>query len=218
MKKCIKCKKTKPFSEFNKNKRIKDGYHYYCRLCKNKMALYDRQVRLKKGLCVKCGSVSAKRLCLSCLEKRKSYDKTEHAMQLNRCRASKANKKRTEQGYYQKYLSNRYNNDIQFRIASCLRSRLYQAIKREIKLGSAVNDLGCSIEEFKVYLESQFQPGMSWENYGNGSGYTKWNIDHIIPLNTVDLTDREQFLKVCHYTNLRPMWQCENISRNKKIK
>ena len=40
-----------------------------------------------------------------------------------------------------------------------------------------------------------------------------FEIDHIIPLASVDLTDREQFLKVCHYTNLRPLWMLDNMKR-----
>lgn len=32
---CINCKENKPIVEFSKNKRCKDGYHYYCRLCKS---------------------------------------------------------------------------------------------------------------------------------------------------------------------------------------
>lgn len=33
MKKCIKCNIQKPFSDFNKNSRQKDGHYYYCRQC-----------------------------------------------------------------------------------------------------------------------------------------------------------------------------------------
>ena len=56
---------------------------------------------------------------------------------------------------------------------------------------------------------------MTWDNYGNGHGY--WNIDHKIPLSIVDLTNREEFLKVCHYTNLQPMWAIENIIKGNKV-
>lgn len=33
-KQCSKCKEEKPLSEFSKNKRTKDGYHFYCKDCK----------------------------------------------------------------------------------------------------------------------------------------------------------------------------------------
>jgi len=37
MKKCIRCEKDKEFSEFNKNKHKKDGFHNYCRKCSNEI-------------------------------------------------------------------------------------------------------------------------------------------------------------------------------------
>jgi len=97
------------------------------------------------------------------------------------------------------------------RISYNLRRRLQKALKGNFKTGSAVRDLGCSIEELKIHLESQFQPGMSWENYG------EWHIDHIYPLSKVDLTDREQFKKVCHYRNLQPLWSRDNLRKGNKI-
>jgi hypothetical protein len=80
------------------------------------------------------------------------------------------------------------------------------------KRGSAVRDLGCTMPELVRHLEGQFLPGMSWDNYG----FKGWHIDHIRPLGTFDLEDREQFLKAVHYTNLRPLWAFENLSRGKK--
>ena len=72
-----------------------------------------------------------------------------------------------------------------------------------------MSDLGCTIPELKQYLESKFQEGMTWENWGVHG----WHIDHIIPLSSFDLTCREQFLKVCHYTNLQPLWAKDNLSK-----
>jgi hypothetical protein len=56
------------------------------------------------------------------------------------------------------------------------------------------------------------ETGMSWANYG------LWQIDHIQPLVAFDLTDREQFLKACNYTNLQPLWTIENLSKRSKRK
>src|SRR3990167_1478032 len=94
--------------------------------------------------------------------------------------------------------------DIQFKLSVNLRSRLYEALKKGYKSGSAVRDLGCSVKDLKSHLESKFESGMSWYNYG------KWHIDHIIPLSSVDLTERKQLLKVCNYTNLQPLWAEDN--------
>jgi hypothetical protein len=109
------------------------------------------------------------------------------------------------------YYKERYKNDLQYRLKVILRNRLLKSIKTNAKVGSAVSDLGCSIDQFKQYLESKFQPGMTWENYN------KWHIDHIVPLSNFDLTNRQQFLKACHYTNLQPLWAEENLEKSDKV-
>ncbi len=107
----------------------------------------------------------------------------------------------------------RYRNDTQFKLAMALRGRLLKALKGKKKTASAVRDLGCTIAELRLHLERQFKDGMTWANHS----LTGWHIDHIIPLSSVDLTNREQSLVVCHYINLRPMWSKENISKGNKI-
>jgi hypothetical protein len=92
-----------------------------------------------------------------------------------------------------------------------LRKRLNFAIKNNQKSGSAVKDLGCTVQELKIYLESKFTEGMSWDNYG------KWHIDHIIPLNSFDLSDLEQLKKACHYTNLQPLWAEANLAKSDTV-
>ena len=103
----------------------------------------------------------------------------------------------------------RFNTDLNFRIAHNLRTRIGKFFTRGDKKGSAVKDLGCSVAELKTYLESKFQPGMSWENWGVDG----WHVDHIKALSLFDLTDSEQFKQAAHYTNLQPMWADENISK-----
>ena len=111
------------------------------------------------------------------------------------------------------YQRERRKTDISYHISCALRSRLSKAIKNNYKSSSAVKDLGCTILEFKFYLEGKFTDGMTWENYG----FYGWHIDHIIPLAFFDLTNREQFLKAVHYTNLQPLWALENIIKSDKI-
>ena len=78
------------------------------------------------------------------------------------------------------------------------------------KSGSAVKDLGCSVEFLKKYLEDQFTKGMSWSNYGRIEGIRCWEIDHIKALANFDLTDLEQFLMAVNYKNLQPLWGMAN--------
>lgn len=116
------------------------------------------------------------------------------------------------------YVKNRLKTNPCFKIAQALRHRVNEALKTGQKAGSAVRDLGCSIEEFKTYLESKFYPHpetgelMTWNNHT----VRGWHIDHIRPLSSFDLTDREQFLKAAHYTNQQPLWWRDNIVKGDK--
>ena len=133
----------------------------------------------------------------------------------------------TQQIAYQKQyrLNNRDNKrawekqdrltNINRRIADNLRNRINMAIDNGQKVGSAVRDLGCSIEEFKKHLESKFHfnpetgEAMTWDN-----NTTKgWHIDHIKPLSSFDLTDRTQFLEAASYKNQQPLWWRDNLSK-----
>ena len=107
------------------------------------------------------------------------------------------------------YHYNRLKTDINYKLTCYLRCRLNTTLKGNYKSGSAVKDLGCSIPELKNYLESKFKPGMSWKNWGVHG----WHIDHIVPLASFDISDREEVLKACHYTNLQPLWAKENLKK-----
>ena len=110
------------------------------------------------------------------------------------------------------YYHNNIHDNIQFKLSHRLRNRLYFAIRNNQKVGSAVDDLGCTIEELKIHLENQFQEGMTWENWKHDG----WHIDHIKPLSKFDLTDPVQFKEAVHYTNLQPLWWNENLKKRDK--
>jgi hypothetical protein len=105
-----------------------------------------------------------------------------------------------------------------FKLRVNLRSRLNYAIKNKQKKGSAVRDLGCSIEELKSYLENKFYPHsltgelMTWNNWGHGKG--KWSIDHVIELHRVNIEDEVEFKRVVHFTNLQPLWYEDHLRKS----
>lgn len=114
-----------------------------------------------------------------------------------------------------KYSKQRRDSNIQVKIASNIRSRFKEALKREriSKKCSVLDITGCSLKQLKKHLEQQFTSGMSWDNYG----FYGWHIDHIIPVSRFDLTKIEEQKKCFHYTNLQPLWGKENMSKGNRI-
>jgi hypothetical protein len=105
------------------------------------------------------------------------------------------------------YEKEKLAKDIQYKLSKTLRTRLRCALQGNSKAGSAVRDLGCTIEEFRKYIEDKFQEGMSWDNHG------LWHLDHIKPLALFDLTDREQLCEACNYSNIQPLWAKDNLRK-----
>ena len=101
----------------------------------------------------------------------------------------------------------RADENINFRLRTRLRTRLNRAISGDFKAGSAVTDLGCSISTFNLFIENQFEEGMSWDNYG------EWHLDHVLPLASFDLTDRMEFQTAAHHLNYQPLWAIDNLRK-----
>lgn len=197
MKNCFKCKIEKSFHEFSKDNSKKDKLSYICKLCIKNHILENKE-----------------KIANSC--KKYYQDNKEELTKIRKKYYQDNIEKIIENRQYNKqkmldYIKEREKIDINFKLTNRLRGRLSSAIKNGQKTGSAIRDLGCSISELKTYLEEQFKPGMNWNNYG----YYGWHIDHIKLLSKFDLTDRQQFLEACHYTNLQPLWAEENFKKKK---
>lgn len=106
----------------------------------------------------------------------------------------------------------RYNADDVTKISMKARTQIQRAVKYgATKEYTSMEYLGCTADELKQYLESKFQPGMTWENYGT------WHIDHIRPL--AKLKDNPDLIsELCHYSNLQPLWATDNLSKGTKEK
>lgn len=106
----------------------------------------------------------------------------------------------------------RYKKNPEYRILNLLRTSLRQAVKAQglRKRNTVLILCGCTLEDLKTHIESQFQPGMTWENHSKYG----WHIDHIRPCASFDLSDQEQQKQCFHYTNLQPLWWKENLSKN----
>lgn len=109
------------------------------------------------------------------------------------------------------YRSKRKQNDPLYKMTITLRSRVMTAFKRKKLKKSAPSQelLGADWKIIFAHLESQFKDGMTWRNHGYG--HDKWHIDHKIPL--ASAKNKEELIKLFHYTNLQPLWQKENQSK-----
>jgi hypothetical protein len=186
MKTCIKCSEEKSPCEFHQDKVRPSGLHPVCKKCRKAI----RRIRYERNK-------------VKILAQNKTYKAVnKDAIKQKDIEYRVDNRKEISR----KQLD-RIRNHPPTRIAHNLRSRMYQAVTRGFKTGSAVRDLGCSIPEFMLHVESQFTDNMSWDNYG------QWHLDHIEPLAGFDLTDRQQFLKAAHYTNYQPLWAKDNLMK-----
>jgi hypothetical protein len=113
------------------------------------------------------------------------------------------------------YERKRRADDINFILSRRLRSRIRSALKYVLdgqgKNCKTLDLLGCTIEEFKIYIESKFQSGMTWDKK------SEIHIDHIIPISSFDLTDPNQQKQCFHYKNLQPLWRIDNQRKSNKI-
>ena len=182
---------------------------------------------LEKSFVKKDGTIIYKDKCRSCrgrkidpikqYEYKKEWFNKNRERELNKQKEWRNNNQDTVKRHAIKnrekrniYYKQKIKTDINFKLTKYLRTRLYNAIKNNQKSGSAIKDLGCSILDLKKHLESKFQPNMTWDNYG------EWHIDHIEPLSKYNLENREELLKVCHYSNLQPLWALDNLIKGKK--
>lgn len=111
------------------------------------------------------------------------------------------------------YNRRRYKESVNRRLIHNVRVRIRQVLRAGSKAARTIEILGCSTEALKHHLESQFLDGMSWDNHGS-----VWEVDHILPCASFDLTDPEQQRKCFHYTNLRPLSCSDNRSRGALFK
>ena len=227
MKICNKCNIEKPLTDYAKRE-TKHGYRLICRKCS-----YKKRAEIKREY-----PILTEYKCKTCKEDKpiSEYNKNSRSplgivKYCNSCRAIKSKARYEKNGeeirtkvlnhYYKNhtvirkkrkgYASKRSKVDIKFKLIRRLRNRLYSALKEtEWKKHTHFYEyIGCTLDELKLHIESQFTEGMTWDKYG------EFHIDHIIPLSSAQT--EEELYKLCHYTNLQPLWATDNIKKGNKI-
>lgn len=179
---CSRCKKKLNRDCFTKSTQLIDGLRSVCKDCAKK----DRQIYIKKNIdkIRKQRSIKSKKLWVKYKEEHK--DEIEQR------------KKDRERISLEKR--------ILAKTVRMLRSRIRSVIKNKTHRGHVYDLLGCSVEYFRFYIESQFKEGMSWDNHT----YYGWHLDHIIPCAFFDMNNDDDIKKCFHYTNYQPLWRKHN--------
>ncbi len=103
---------------------------------------------------------------------------------------------------------NKCNNDPAFKLNKNIRKGIWESLKRNKQGRSWELLVGFSLEQLKTHLESKFENGMNWKNYG------EWHVDHVKPICSFDLADVEQFKDCWSLDNLRPLWAVDNLKKS----
>lgn len=230
VKTCSKCGQNKLISEFELQRRA-------CKICRYKIRKSrgrPKYPKLNTGIktCSVChlekprtefhkymhqpdGCSSRCKTCTS-LKTEEFYKKNQEIIKQKRNKYYHSIKNDPKKRIRQKLVQKRYQNkrtkeDLFYKLARRLRNRLYYALKNKTwkKNTHFAEYIGCSPQELVAHIEAQFQPGMTWDNYG------AWHIDHVRPL--VSATSPEELYKLCHHTNLQPLWAPDNLRKNAQL-
>lgn len=185
-----------------------------------------------KKVCSKCGeekeldcfylrkdSFKYRTDCNNCRSKyRKTYyikNKKKEISRMNKYKRKKSVYKKHPRAYFyhKKWLEKKIKENPHYKIAINIRRSISNQLTRKgySKTSKTNKILGCSYKQFKQHLESQFQEGMTWDNYGRNG----WHIDHIYPVSKA--RDEEHLLELNHYTNLQPLWEKDNIAKGNRL-
>lgn len=189
-KKCNICGIIKPFEDFNKSSQHKSGRRNYCKFCQKNMNLKYSE---KLGEELK-------------LKRKKWAEENKDKVKLSRQKTYEKHGKRVSKEKYKKIKS---NPSEYLKVLMRRRIRGILTSKNIKKKFSSECLVGCNYDNLKSHLESLFTEGMSWENQG------KWHIDHKIPLSSANT--EEEIYKLCHYTNLQPLWAIDNMKKGSKL-
>lgn len=97
-----------------------------------------------------------------------------------------------------------------FRLSEVIRSKIHKLLRG---LPTSYKELlGMDIYMFRDWMAFQFEPGMTWDNYG-----TSWHIDHVLPMSRFDLSDPHNRAICFGWTNLQPLWAADNRQKSNTV-
>ena len=153
------------------------------------------------------------KVCLTC-EKERLYEWRKENTEKFKAICKTYRDKPEHKEHRKDYLRTKYNEDINFRLEHLYRNRIRYFIRGGSKSGREkyLEMLGCSWDTLREWIQSNFDEGMTWENYGS-----VWHIDHTMPCSVFDFNIDENRKTCFNWTNLAPMMGVENMSKSNKI-
>ena len=203
---CTKCKLEKPIQEFGKDKYMEGGISRRCKECKRIISAKSRENN----------PYQSKEYYAKNKEKYSLYGKARREKNpLYMKEYYKKNAKRITK-HNNNYEKEKIKTDPEFKLQKRIRARIrihLNKMKINKPLGvSAIGNIGCDMTTLRRYFEERFGPGMTWDNMGS-----YWVIDHIWPLSTFNLANRDEFMAAIHYTNLQPLTKTRNIQKGNRV-
>jgi Uri superfamily endonuclease len=213
---CSKCKEEKNVCNFGNSKLSKDGLLYSCKECNNKRSVSYRKNNPEKVLELTRNWTKKNPEWVYNRHKKWREENPNKSKELTKNWLDNNPEKRKE--YRKNYKlrkheqrKERRNSDPIFNLINRVRCRIwkYTKLMSITKKNKTFDIVGCSPESLKEHLEKQFTNGMTWDNR------SEWHIDHIIPLSSAKT--EEELYKLCHYSNLQPLWAGDNLSKGNKV-
>lgn len=198
---CTKCGIEKKIDSFNKMSKVKCGVRGYCRECQK---IDSKKYRLENREKIKDYNTKWN---TENREYYKKYFEEYYTVNYEKERERKIKWFIDNEGYSNEYQKKRRKEDLLYNLICKMRNSIGRYVKYRSKHTFEI--VGCTTQELKEHLESQFVNGMNWENRN------LWHIDHIIPLSSANSED--ELYKLCHYSNLQPLWAEDNLKKGKKI-
>ena len=210
---CCKCKELRPSDLFGKLTSSLDGLRYDCKVCRK---LYREQnvvairEKLNEYYYANKEELLAKNKEYRLTHKNVIYEQRREYRNREEVKAHNKQKQKEYLPIRKQHIKERRQTDLNFQIKEVLRSKIHKFLKAQTT--SYTNLIGCELEFFKKWIEFRFSSNMNWENFGK-----VWQIDHIIPINSFDLTNPNDRQICFHWTNLQPLDSYENRQKSDKI-
>lgn len=205
---CTFCKEEKTLDEFGRDKRQKDGLHYYCKACtknirnahkENNPEYYKLYRENNKERIRRYHEVYRKKH--SVVNDPNELSAVDDAKEKKRRRQQEKSRNPEYIAARRRYFKNKYHSDIQFKLKKQYESRLHHLFRENDGTEKSKELLGITMRAFRIYLESKFLPTMSFSNYG-----VIWEFRRIVPFSDFDLTIEEDAKKCNHFSNILPLF------------